>query len=138
MSGRQRRPAAGGRRYPREARLNELLREILADELERIDDPDLEWMSIIEVHTDRDLTQATVLVSPLDDDADGAVLDALERHRRRLQAAIGRQARVRRTPPLRFEIDQTLRQAQRIDDILEGRAASGDQAPDSEDGDQGA
>ncbi|MGI9603979.1 MAG: 30S ribosome-binding factor RbfA [Acidimicrobiales bacterium] len=120
MSGRQRRPERGGRRYPREARLNELLRQILAEELDRIGDPDLEWMSITEVHTDRDLTQATVYVSPLDDDADDVVLGALDEHRHRLQAAIGRQARVRRTPPLRFEIDQTLRGAQRIDDILGG------------------
>jgi len=117
---RSRRPSGGGRRYPREARLNELLREVIADELERIDDPVLEWTSITEVHTDSDLTQASVYVSTLDDAADADVLEALDRHRRRLQAAINRQTRVRRTPPLRFEIDQALRSAQRIDDILGG------------------
>lgn len=126
MTRRDRRPPSGGKRYPREARLNELIRQIVADELERIDDPELEWCSITDVTADSDLTQAIVYVSTLDDDADAAVLEALESHRRRLQAAIGRQTRFRRTPPLEFRIDETLRSAQRIDDILGGLDDAGD------------
>lgn len=122
MSRRSRRPDAGGRRYAREARLNELLRQILAEELDRIADPALEWVSVTEVHTDRDLTQATVFVSTLDDDRDHEILEALGSHRGRLQDTINAQARVRRTPPLSFRIDETLRSAQRIDDILSGLA----------------
>lgn len=126
---RDRRPSRSGRRYPREARLNELLREIIASELERIDDPDLVWVSVTEVRTDRDLSQALVFVDVLDEGHDAEVLDSLGRHRARLQRAIGQQARVRRTPPLRFEIDQTVRQAQRIEEILGGLDDGGGDAP---------
>ncbi|MDH3704501.1 MAG: 30S ribosome-binding factor RbfA [Acidimicrobiia bacterium] len=132
MSRRSRRPDAGGRRYPREARLNELLRQIVAEELDRIGDPVLEWVSVTEVHTDSDLTQATVFVSTLDDEHDATILEALDSHRRRLQDSINAQSRVRRTPPLSFRIDETLRSAQRIDDILGGLD---DRAADNDDGD---
>ena len=44
----------------RASRLNELLREIIAEELRRIDDERLEWVSVTHVQTDRSLDQAIV------------------------------------------------------------------------------
>lgn len=116
----------GGRRhYPRTARLKELFREILADELERIDDPRLELVTVIEVEVDSALDRATLyFAAPHDpDDEDAAALDAevlaaLGDHRIRLQGAIGRQARVKRVPELTFEADQVTRGAARIEEIL--------------------
>lgn len=35
------------REYQRSARLNELLREIIAEELERVDDDRLDWISVV-------------------------------------------------------------------------------------------
>ena len=43
------------RQYPRTARLNELLREILADELEHLDDDRLQMLTITSVDIDGDL-----------------------------------------------------------------------------------
>lgn len=99
-------------------RLNELLREIIGDELRLIDDERLEMVSFTEVRTDKDLTHARVWFVGPDDDHDAEILEALEEHRVRLQAAIGRQARLRRTPPLHFEPDTTIRSATRIEEIL--------------------
>lgn len=104
----------------RSSRLNELLREIIADELARIDDDRLEWVSITHVKTDRSLDRAQVFfTAALGDEADESELVPIfEQHRNRLQAAIGRQARLRRTPPLVFTPDEQLRSADRIESIL--------------------
>jgi ribosome-binding factor A len=109
----------GGSRYPRTARVNELVREIVAEELERIDDPRLELVTVTQVVVDRDLERAVVYVDTLGGaDDDDEVLGALGEHRVRLQGAIGRQARLRRTPHLRFEPDDVARGAERIESIL--------------------
>ena len=86
---------------PRTARLNELLREILAEELERIDDERLELVTITAVDVDTDLRRAVVYFDSLLGEAkDDEVLEALGEPASRLQAAIGRQARLKRTPML--------------------------------------
>ena len=53
----RRRHSGGAREYPRTARVNELVREIVADELERIDDPRLEWVSVTAVEVTTELSQ---------------------------------------------------------------------------------
>ena len=64
-------------RYPRTARLNELCREILADELERIDDERLTLVTIIHVTVDPDLRHAKVEVSALGQDEEEALGESL-------------------------------------------------------------
>ncbi|HVF75121.1 MAG TPA: ribosome-binding factor A [Acidimicrobiales bacterium] len=106
------------RRYPRTARVNEVLREIVAEELERIggEDDRLYLATVTAVQADPDLRQATVLLASISEDA--AV--ALEENRIALQAAIGRQVRLKRTPKLAFEADPAIASGQRVEDILRG------------------
>lgn len=106
------------RRYPRRFRVNELLREVLADELERLEDDDerLGMLTITAVESEPDLRHATVFLSSLPDTAEEALAD----HRTRLQAAIGREARLKRTPQLSFEVDPGVTQGQRVEEILRG------------------
>ena len=100
----------------RTSKLNELLREIIADELTRIADDRLEWVSVTHVQTDRSLDRAVVSFTAalLEEDEEARLVEVFEQHRSRLQAAIGRQTHLRRTPPLSFEPDRQLRQASRI------------------------
>jgi ribosome-binding factor A len=107
------------RDYPRTARLNQLFQEILAEELERIDDERLELVTIMSVDVDGDLARAIVYFDTLggeDDDAD--VLEVLGELRYRLQSAIGREARVKRTPELVFRPDDVGRSAARLEEVL--------------------
>ncbi|GIS99733.1 MAG: hypothetical protein CM1200mP26_14460 [Acidimicrobiales bacterium] len=63
-------PRSGGsvRGYQRADRLNELLVRILAEELERIDDDRLGFVTVAGVETDQDLSIARVfLISDVDD-----------------------------------------------------------------------
>ena len=122
-----RRQKSGPHDYPRTARLNELIRQIVAEELERIDDEALGLVTVVAVETERDLHSATVYVSGLGGpEADAAVVEALAEHRWRLQAAIGRQARFKRTPELTFEADEVTRSANRIETILRDLAQDDD------------
>jgi ribosome-binding factor A len=117
--GRGQRGQGGEPRYPRVARVNELCREILADELERIEDERLELVTIINVDVDPDLRRARVDFSSLGEAEDEAA-EALEEHRHRLQSAIARQARLRNTPELRFSVDTVIARAARIEELLAG------------------
>jgi ribosome-binding factor A len=102
------------RRYPRTARVNEVVREIVADELERIDDERLELLTVTAVTVEPDLRHATVWFSSLPDGAANALAEA----RVRLQGAIARQVRLKRTPELAFRPDPAIATGERVDDIL--------------------
>jgi ribosome-binding factor A len=114
----RRRSGTGGaaRKYPRAARVNESLREVLADALERMADTDERFglLTITAVDCDPDLRQAHVLFSSLDDEMQAVLAEA----RIRLQAAISDQVRMKRTPLLRFGADPAIAAGIRIEDIL--------------------
>ena len=106
-------------RYPRTARLNELVREIVAEELERLDDDRLELVAVTQVVVERDLRRAVVYFDSLAGvEGDESVLAAFGEHRVRLQAAIARQSRMKRTPELAFQPDDVERDADRVEGIL--------------------
>ena len=105
------------RQYSRMARVDELCREIVADELERLDDPRLDLVTVTHVAVDPDLRRAMVEFTDLEAD-DDVVVEALGEHRKRLQAAIAAQARLKRTPELQFRPDETVRTAVRLEEIL--------------------
>lgn len=109
---------------PRTARLNQIIQEIVAEELERIDDERLGLLTVVAVEVSGDLRRATVWYTSLSSgDADDQHLNAsLDEHRVELQAAINRQTRMRRTPVLDFKPDVVTRRAQRVEDILRGVA----------------
>jgi ribosome-binding factor A len=98
-------------------RVNELIHEILADELELIEDERLELVTVTHVEVDPDLRRAVVDISSLGE-AEESALEGLSEHRVRLQSAIGRQARLKRTPELRFQIDAVIDYAARIEQVL--------------------
>jgi ribosome-binding factor A len=105
------------RDFPRTARLNHLVHEIVAEEIELLDDERLGFLTVVGVEVESDLRRATVYYTTLED-ADPDIAELLEEHRGRLQAAIARQARLKRTPELVFRPDSVIVQAQRVEDIL--------------------
>lgn len=126
-----RRPSGTARDYPRTARLNHLVHEIVAEEVERLDDDRLGFLTVVGVEVEPDLRHAVVWYTTLDEaEADDEVVAALDEHRAGIQAAIGRQARLKRTPELSFRPDTVVRQAARVEQILRdlnegGRGAAG-------------
>lgn len=110
------RPRRAGRGYARTARVNEVLRQVLADQLERMEylDERLGMLTITAVQCDPDLRHATVLMSSMTDHE----AEALAALRVRLQAAISHEVRLKRTPQLSFAADPAVAAGQRVEDIL--------------------
>jgi ribosome-binding factor A len=115
----RRRNTRGPHDYPRTARLNELIRQIVAEEVELIDDERLNLATVVAVEVEPDLRHGLVYVSSVTgEEDDAAVVEALKEHRHTVQAAIGRQARFKRVPELEFRPDEVTRGAARIEKIL--------------------
>jgi ribosome-binding factor A len=101
-------------------RVNESLRKVLADGVERLGDPSIAFVTITGVRATTDFSQATVYVSVL-----GSLkrrersLRALERAHGVLQQGIARELRLRRTPQLIFQYDETVDRALRMNELLD-------------------
>lgn len=113
------------RQFPRTARLNTLLQEIVADYFERVEDERFQMLTITGVEVDNDLNRAQVFVSdlgyvqsPENEESDTVLLEALDEHRKPVKAKIGREARIRKTPEVVFTIDPGVRAGARIEEIL--------------------
>jgi ribosome-binding factor A len=102
--------------YARSLRVNQVLRQILAEELERLADADerLRLVTITAVDTAPDLRTARVYLSSMSDDA----AEALSERRVQLQRSMGRQVRMKRTPLLAFELDPAVVAGGRVEDVL--------------------
>ncbi len=124
------------RHYPRTARLNALLTEIVADyfEVTEFDENEaahLGFLTVTGVEVDSDLNVAEIFFSIFDDqqDNDDEVLEVLSSHRKPIQRAIAQQAKLRKTPEAVFTFDPAVRAGSKIDSIL---ATISDREPDQE------
>ena len=68
---------------------------------------------------DRELAHATVWFHISDEEDLEVVAEALEQHRQRVQQALARQSRMRRTPAIDFAPDTSIHDAGRIESILD-------------------
>ncbi len=126
-----RRPSASPtHRYPRTARLSESLREVIAEELTRIDDERLLLVTVTSIDVDPEMNRAIVFFDSLvGEEGDGEILAALGEYRVRIQASVARQARAKKTPILSFRPDDSIRAAERIERILHDKATLPERPP---------
>ena len=103
----------------RPTRVSEEFREILAEEIPRLKDPRVGFVTVIGVTMTPDLRRARVLYTSLGDEKDRrGTAAALRSARGHLRKVIGRQVRMKVLPDLEFEEDETGRTAERIDELL--------------------
>jgi len=101
-------------------RVNESLRKVLADGVERLGDPSIGFVTITGVRATTDFSQATVYVSVLGSEKRRErSMRALERAHGVLQKGIARELRLRRTPQLIFQYDETVDRALRMNELLD-------------------
>lgn len=106
----------GGHGYPRTARVNEVLREVVADALERLSDAEdaLELLTVTGVSCSADLRTATVYLASMSE----AAAEVLEERRVQLQREVASQVRLKRTPRLSFVVDPAVVHGAVVDDAL--------------------
>lgn len=129
--GRHNRSGAPGTRT---AKAGELIRRVIASELEYIEDERLELVSLTGVDVDRDLHKAVIYFTTFDRDGDPEIDEAFEEYRGRLRHAVSQGTQLRRAPELEFRSDSTLRSAARIEEILR-QEAERPPVPDFDSGD---
>ena len=106
----------GAAPYARSLRVNQVLRQVVAEELERLADADerLRMVTVTSVDSTADLRQATVFLSSLSDDAAAALAE----RRVQVQRAVARQTQLKRTPQLSFAQDPAVVAGSRVEDLL--------------------
>ena len=103
----------------RPSRVSEELREILAEEIPRLKDPRVGFVTVVGVTITPDLRRARVLYTTLGDrSAKRATAAALRSARGHLRQLIGKQVRMKVLPELEFETDETTETADRIERLL--------------------
>lgn len=107
------------RRYPRTARVNEVVLETLAEELERLSDPRLGFVTLTGVDVSPDLREATVYYSvlgPAEQHEDTS--KALRSAGSHLRAVLGHEVRLKYLPRLSFREDPAIATGQRVEEII--------------------
>jgi ribosome-binding factor A len=102
-------------------RVNEAMRAVLSDAIAtEIKDPRVGFVTVTGVKTSPDLRQARVYVSVLGDDAarDGTMAGLRSAHGF-LQGRLASELRLKHTPALTFEYDDTVDRGMRISQILD-------------------
>jgi ribosome-binding factor A len=110
----------------RPTRVSEEFREILAEEIPKLKDPRVGFVTVVGVRVTPDLRRARVFYTSLGDErARRATAAALRSARGHLRQVIGRQVRMKVLPDLEFEEDETSRTADRIETLIRELHAEG-------------
>jgi ribosome-binding factor A len=103
--------------YPRALRVNQVLRQVLAEELERLADADeLPMVTVTSVEVAADMRTAVVFLASLEEET----AEVLEDRRGHLQRLIGTQMTMKRTPRLSFRADPAIAAGSRVEELLRG------------------
>ena len=105
-------------RGPRMRKVNELMREVIAEEVTKLKDPRIGFLTITDVRTSPDLRTAKVYFSVLEEDDQEGTAAALQSAHHRVQRAVANQAKLKYTPVLEFEVDDALERGLRISKLL--------------------
>jgi len=102
-------------------RVNEAVREVLSGHIAGdLKDPRIGFVTVTGVETSPDLRHARVYVSVLgSNDERRAALDGLRSSAGFLQAKVGEELRMKRTPTLAFEYDDSIDRGMRISELLD-------------------
>jgi ribosome-binding factor A len=103
-------------------RVNEAVREVLSGHIteDHLKDPRIGFVTVTGVETSPDLRHAHVYVSVLGtDEQKSEALDGLRSSAGFLQAQVGRELRMKRTPTLEFHYDDSIDRGMRISELLD-------------------
>ena len=105
-------------------RVDVAMRQVLGDALAQdLKDPRVGFVTVTDVKTSPDLRHARVYVSVLgDEDAVEASLEGLRSAHGYIQGRVASELRLKNTPTLQFEHDDTAARAQRLEQLLKDEA----------------
>jgi ribosome-binding factor A len=103
----------------RPERVSEEFREILAEEIPKLKDPRVGFVTVTRVEVTPDLRRAVVLYTVLGEESERKATDAgLRSARSHLRSVLGHQVRMKFLPELEFREDRGPARSDRIDQLL--------------------
>ena len=103
----------------RPGRVSEEFREILAEEIPKLKDPRIGFVTVTYVRVTPDLRMARVFYTVMGDEMERkATAAGLRSARAHLRQVIGGQIRIKTLPDLAFEEDRSIEAADRIDRLI--------------------
>ncbi len=106
----------------RQLRVAENLRHELSQIFTRVDIRDDDLIGVIitvsEIRTSPDMSNATVYVMPLGGERQAEIIAALERHKKFLRGELSRKVHLKYMPELHFKLDESFDNSGRISDVL--------------------
>ena len=109
-------------------RVNEAVREVVSEGLGDLKDPRIGFVTVTGVETSPDLRHARVFVSVLGSETKRKrTLAGLDAARGVLQARLGTEPRMKRTPQLAFEYDPTVERGVRMTQLIDELAPEDDE-----------
>ncbi len=103
----------------RPSRVSEEFREILAEEILKLKDPRVGFVTVVGVKVTPDLRHARVLYTALGDEKERAATRAgLRSASPHLRSVIGHQIRLKFLPDLEFVEDETIETTARIEELI--------------------
>src|SRR4029453_483696 len=121
-----RRRTGGGPMTERMGRVNEAIRETLAEAIGELKDPRIGVVTVTGVETSPDLPQAKGFVSVLGNERKRAnTLEGLESAHGVLQLRLATELSMKRTPLLTFEYDPTVAEGVRMSQLIDELAPEG-------------
>jgi ribosome-binding factor A len=101
-------------------RVNESVRAVVAEGVGELKDPRIGMVTVTGVHVTPDLAEARIFISVFGNDKKrAATLAGLDSARGVLQAKLGRQLSLRRTPMLTFAYDDSVERGVRMTKLIE-------------------
>jgi len=101
-------------------RVNEAVRQVLSEAVAELKDPRIGFVTVTGVETSTDLREARVFVSVLGSERRrDRTLEGLAAAHGVLQARLGRELRMKRTPQLAFEYDPTVERGVRMSQLID-------------------
>jgi ribosome-binding factor A len=108
-------------------RVNESVRQVLAESLPELKDPRIGLVTVTGVDTAPDLRHAVVFVSVLGSEKKRrATMAGLDAAHGVLQSRLARELRMKRTPQLTFEYDQSVERGVRMSQLIDELAPEDD------------
>jgi ribosome-binding factor A len=109
-------------------RVNESIRQVLAEAIGELKDPRLGLLTVTGVRTSPDLSHATVYVSVLGSERKRErTIAGLASAHGVLQARLSRELRMKRTPQLAFEYDPSVERGVRMTKLIDELAPADDE-----------
>ena len=108
----------GGKRTDR---LRDQIKEVVSEIIQRrVKDPHVGFVTITDVELTKDYTEATIFYSVYGDSLSRRSTNrALEKAKGFIQSELSRELRIRKSPIIRFEIDRSIEQGIKIEQLLD-------------------